>query len=189
MIRIQTPRLTLREHRMEDAAALHAILSDPAATWYIPAMRRERLEDTESYLCAALRDARAFPRLRYNLAIAGEGDACIGEVGLHLIDGPADAGCWGIGYYLRPDLWNRGYGTEALGAALDFAFDLGARRISASCLAENLSSRTVLWRCGFTREATLIAHTWHDRRWKDCVVYRLLREEYQLQRISPESRR
>ena len=179
MIRIETPRLTLRDHRMDDAAALHAILSDPAATWYIPSMHRETLEDTEGYLRSALRDMGACPRLRYNLAIADGQDACIGEVGLHLIDGPADAGCWGLGYYVRPDMWNRGYATEAVGAALEFVFARGARRVSASCLAENVSSRTVLWKCGFTREATLIAHTWHDRQWKDCVVYRLLREEYQ----------
>lgn len=179
MIALETARLTLREHRMDDAGALHAILSDPAATWYIPAMRRETLEDTEGYLRGTIRDIQAFPRLRYNLAVADRQDVCIGEVGLHLIDGPADAGCWGLGYYIRSDLWNRGYATEAVGAALDFVFGLGARRVSASCLAENLSSRSVLWKCGFTREATLRAHTWHDRQWKDCVVYRLLREEYQ----------
>lgn len=178
MIRIQTPRLVLREHRMDDAPALHAILSDPAATWYIPDMHRDQPGDTEGYLRSTLRDRQAHPRLRYNLAVADGQDVCIGEVGLRHIDGPADSGCWTLGYYLRPDLWNHGLATEATEAALGFIFAQGARRVSASCLAENLSSRTVLWKCGFTREGMLLAHTWHDRQWKDCAVYRLLREEW-----------
>ncbi len=179
MIRIQTPRLVLREHRMDDAPALHAILSDPAATWYIPDMHRDQPGDTEGYLRSTLRDRQAHPRLRYNLAVADGQDVCIGEVGLHLIDGPVDGGCWGLGYYLRADLWGQGLATEAAGAALGFIFGLGARRVFASCLAENLGSRAVLWKCGFTREATLRSHTWHDGQWKDCAVYRLLREEWE----------
>ena len=179
MIRIETPRLILREHTRGDLTALHEILHDRAVTWTMQGMYRETLEDTDGYLRSVLQDQSATPRARYNLAIADSGDRCVGEVGLHLIDGPLDSGCWGIGYYLRRDLWNRGLATEAVRAGLGFIFSRGASRVSASCLAENTASRMVLWRCGFTREGMLIAHTWHDSQWKDTAVYRLLRSEWQ----------
>ena len=179
MIRIETPRLILREHRPEDLLPLHAILHDPAVTWSIQSMYREAPEDTDGYLRSVLNDQNAMPRLRYNLAIADSEDRCVGEVGLHFIDGTMDDGCWGLGYYLRQDLWNQGFATEAARAALGFIFSRGASRVSASCLAENLGSRMVLWKCGFTREGLLKAHTWHDGRWKDCAVYRLLKSEWQ----------
>ena len=178
MIEIRTPRLTLRDHRPDDLMPLHAILSDPAVTWNLQGMYRETPEDTDGYLRSVLRDQQATFRLRYNLAIADADDVCVGEVGLHLVDGTLKDGCWGLGYYLRRDLWNRGYATEAVTAALGFIFGNGASRVSASCLAENISSRTVLWKCGFTREGMLKAHTWHDGQWKDCAVYRLLRDEW-----------
>ena len=113
-IRLETPRLVLREHRPEDLEPLHAILSDAAVTWYLPGMRKETLEE-----------------------------------------------------------------TEASRAALDFIFGINACRVSASCLAENLGSRRVAEKCGMTQEGLLKAHTWHDGRWKDCAVYRLLREEWE----------
>ena len=179
MIEIKTPRLALREHTPADLVALHAILSDHAVTWTMQSMYRESLDDTEGYLRSVLSDQNACPRLRYNLAIADAQDRCIGEVGLYFVDGTMDDGCWSLGYYLRGDLWNRGYATEAVRAALGFIFSRGASRVSASCLAENISSRTVLWKCGFTREGMLKSHTWHDGQWKDCAVYRLLKAEWQ----------
>ena len=175
MVGIETPRLILRDHVPEDAAALHAILSDPAATCYIPSMRHEDPDETRRYVEATIRDIDASPRVRYNLAIVTRENRLIGEVGLHLIDGEPDCGHYGLGYYLHPDFWNRGCATEAARAALDFIFERGAFRVSASCLAENLGSRRVLEKCGMTQEALLIKHTRHDGEWKDCAVYRAFR--------------
>ena len=177
----ETPPVHLREHTMADLMPLHALLSDPAVTWTLPGMYRETPEDTESYLRSVIADARTCPRMRYNLAIADACNICIGEIGLHFIDGTMTDGCWGLGYYLRPDLWNRGCTTLAVRQALRFIFCRGASRVSASCLAENTASRCVLWNCGFTREGMLKAHTWHDGQWKDCAVYRLLRSEWEAQ--------
>lgn len=177
MIRLETPRLRLREHRAEDAPALGAILSDPAATYYIPSMHMSEDGEVARYLAASMADADARPRLRYNLAIADGCDRLLGEIGLHHIDGAPESGHWGLGYFIRPDLWNLGYATEAARAAVDFIFARGAFRVSASCLAENLGSRRVLEKCGFTQEALLLRHTWHDGAWKDCAVYRAFRPE------------
>ena len=180
MIRLETPRLVLREHVPGDLMPLHAMLSDPATTWYIPDLYHADIAGTDAYLHAVMRDDEASFRLRYNLMIVerATGEAA-GSVGLHVIDGGDDGVHYGLGYFVRRDLWNAGCATEAVRAALDYILALDAHRVTASCLAENLGSRRVLEKCGMTQEGLLVAHTLHDGRWKDCAVYRLLREEYE----------
>ena len=175
-ILLATPRLILREHVPDDLPPLHAMLSDPATTWYLPDMRKDDLAETEAYLRSVMQDAENHLRLRYNLMIVerASGEAA-GSVGLHVIDGGAGGAHYGLGYFVRRDLWNRGYATEAVGAALDYCFAGDGFRVTASCLAENLGSRRVLEKCGFAQEGLLMRHTWHDGQWKDCAVYGRLR--------------
>ncbi len=174
---LTTPRLILREHRAEDLQALHAMLSDPATTWYIPDMRKGDLAETDAYLRSVMRDAHVCPRLRYNLIIEEKTTGHVaGSVGLHVIEGEAGSVHYGLGYFVRRDLWNAGCATEAVRAALDYILALDAHRVTASCLAENIGSRRVLEKCGFVQEGLLRAHTWHDGEWKDCAVYGRLKE-------------
>ena len=176
MIRLETPRLVLREHVPGDLMPLHAMLSDPATTWYIPDLYHADIAETDAYLHAVMRDDEASFRLRYNLMVVerATGEAA-GSVGLHVIDGGEGGAHYGLGYFIRRDLWNRGYATEAVGAALDYCFAGDGFRVTASCLAENLGSRRVLEKCGFVQEGLLKRHTWHDGQWKDCAVYGRLR--------------
>lgn len=178
MVHIETPRLILREHVPGDLLPLHAMLSDPATTWYIPDMYHADIAGTDAYLRSVMRDDEASFRLRYNLMVVEKatGEAA-GSVGLHVIDGSESGAHYGLGYFIRRDLWNRGYATEAVAAALDAIFAGDACRVTASCLAENLGSRRVLEKCGFEMEGLLRRHTWHDGQWKDCAVYGRLKAQ------------
>ena len=176
-IRLETPRLVLREHQPEDLLPLHAMLSDPAVTWYIPDMYHADVRVTEAYLHRVMRDDEVSQRLRFNLIVEEKGTGeVVGSVGLHTIDSAPDGAHYGLGYFIRRDRWNRGYATEAAKVALDYIFAGNACRVSASCLAENLGSRRVLEKCGMTQEGLLKRHTWHDGTWKDCAVYGMLKE-------------
>ena len=44
---LETDRLVLREHLPRDLMPLHAMLSDPATTWYIPDMYHADLSETD----------------------------------------------------------------------------------------------------------------------------------------------
>ena len=175
-VRVAARRLILREHALSDLDAPHALFTDGRLTYYMPSMRRETREETLIYLRSVMRDGELPNRLRYNLAVERDGEM-IGSVGLHVIDIGSDGAHYGLGYFIRPDLWNLGYAAEAARAAVDFIFRANACRVSASCLAENLASRRVLEKCGMVQEGLLKAHTWHDGQWKDCTVYRILKAE------------
>lgn len=177
---LETDRLVLREHLPRDLMPLHVMLSDPATTWYIPDMYHADLAETEAYLHSVMRDDEAHSRLRYNLmAVERATGEAVGSVSLHVIDGGECGVHYELGYFIRRDRWNLGYATEAVSAAQGFIFAADACRITASCLAENLPSRRVLEKCGFSQEGLMKQHTWHESTWKDCAVYGLLKNRIQ----------
>ena len=60
-----------------------------------------------------------------------------------------------VGYALAPEVWGKGYATEALSAAIEAGFALtNAIEMLASAHVENAASRRVLDKCGFTHIGT-----------------------------------
>jgi [ribosomal protein S5]-alanine N-acetyltransferase len=103
----------------------------------------------------------------------------IGGMGLSKIK--PDQGTATVGYWINPKYHQRGYGSEALRAVLDFAFgELKLRRIEAGVFAGNPSSGKLLERFGAKREGLTrrgkISKA--DGKVKDEILYGLLREEY-----------
>jgi ribosomal-protein-serine acetyltransferase len=85
-----------------------------------------------------------------------------------------------FGFFVDQDHEGQGYVTEAVKAALDFAFKhLQARRISLRCDATNQRSQRVAERCGFTREGLLRQEKRQpDGSFGDTLIYGLLRSEW-----------
>ena len=73
----------------------------------------------------------------------------IGEIQLKYID--FDKGCATLSLHFSNDAYkNRGYGTEAIGLMISFAFDtLGLRTVYADCVHRNTRSQHVLEKNGF----------------------------------------
>jgi len=88
-----------------------------------------------------------------------------------------------IGYFVDVDHEGRGLATEAVGAALVYAFEhLGAQRVRLYCDETNARSWRLAERCGFVREGHLRQTQRRarlaDGTWGGDYVYGLLREEY-----------
>jgi RimJ/RimL family protein N-acetyltransferase len=84
----------------------------------------------------------------------------VGGSGLHRIDWQVPS--FDIGYWCRARFQRQGYVTEAAGAIADFAVrELGARRVTIKCDAENVRSAAIPRRLGFAHEATLRRHRRH----------------------------
>ncbi|WP_310391282.1 GNAT family N-acetyltransferase [Hymenobacter sp.] len=83
------------------------------------------------------------------------------------------------GYWLGQPYWNRGYGTEALGALLRFGFEtLALHKITSSHYAINPASGKVMTKNGLVKEGELAAHILKNGQWHDLWVYGLLRAAY-----------
>ncbi len=61
-----------------------------------------------------------------------------------------------VGYVLNPEYWGNGYATEAVSAAIEFAFkELSMNRVEAHFISGNERSLAVMKRCGMTFEGFL----------------------------------
>ena len=57
---------------------------------------------------------------------------------------------------LNYDYWGNGYGTEALSAVIDFAFDsMRVDEVFADIFSENIASAKVLEKCGMVYTQTI----------------------------------
>jgi RimJ/RimL family protein N-acetyltransferase len=75
--------------------------------------------------------------------------------------------------------WGRGYGTEAAGLALAFAFDeLNLHRVTVTVFTYNERSIAMFEALGFQREGVFREFLQRDGRWYDMILYGLLDREW-----------
>ncbi|HEU4325364.1 MAG TPA: GNAT family N-acetyltransferase [Roseiflexaceae bacterium] len=175
-IRLETPRLLLREHELDDWHALHILESDPEVLRYLDQQARSEAE-VQLALPQVIAWRYARPRVRYAFMIVErDSGAALGWCSLTMRD--FAGGLAEIGYMLRRDVWGRGYGTEVARALLDFGFgDLGLRRICAECHPNNAASVRVLEKVGMRREGLLRQSQQIRGRWTDVLVYAALAQD------------
>jgi RimJ/RimL family protein N-acetyltransferase len=92
-----------------------------------------------------------------------------------------------IGYVLDPSYGGRGYATEAVEALLRLCFeDLGLRRVTANCFADNVASWRLMERLGMRREVHTLRESLHrSGAWLDGMGYALLADEWRAGRGGP----
>ena len=85
-----------------------------------------------------------------------------------------------LGYVLHPDHAGRGYASEAVRELIRLSFeDLGLRRVTANCFAENESSWRLMERVGMRRELYTVKESLHrSGEWLDGMGYALLADEW-----------
>ena len=145
-------RLRLRGPTPDDADDLFALFSDPRVMRYWSrAPMRERGE-AEGLIGEML---EAFERRELiNWVIVGHNDHAIGTTTLFHFD-PRHRRAE-VGYALRSDHWGRGFASEAVSLAIDWALrTLDLHRVEADIDPRNDASRRVLERLGFRSEGVL----------------------------------
>jgi RimJ/RimL family protein N-acetyltransferase len=86
-----------------------------------------------------------------------------------------------IGISLLPGQRGRGYGSAAQRALAEYLFATTlAERIEAETDVENVAEQRALERAGFTREGILRHTQFRAGRWRDNVIYSVLRAEVSL---------
>ncbi|MDX2375594.1 GNAT family N-acetyltransferase [Microbacterium sp. LRZ72] len=146
-MRIETPRLALREMTEGDLAPLRAILQDPVAmAAYEGPFSDAEVRDWLQRMNDSYR-AHGFGLWAVILRESGE---MIGQCGLtrQRILGED---VLEVGYLFNPAHWHRGYATEAAAACRDHAFGvLGAPTVYAQVRDTNIRSMNVAIRLGMT---------------------------------------
>lgn len=176
---VHTERLALRPATSEDLRA----------TWQFP-----RLHDVSRWLTQAPATLEQYrgpfldpASLAKSLVIELDGDV-IGDLMLSVDDawGQAEVATHAqatqaeLGWVLHPAHSGRGYATEAVRELLRIGFeDLSLRRLTATCLMDNVASWRLMARVGMRREVHAHADALHrSGRWMDTYGYAILAGEH-----------
>ncbi|TDE11233.1 N-acetyltransferase [Jiangella asiatica] len=176
---VHTDRLTLRPARAADADAV----------W-----QYRRLESVAQWITELPADPGAFRarftapgRLATSLMVERDG-SIIGDLMVRVEDGwaqtevadTARAVHAELGWVFDPTHHGDGYATEAVRELLRLCFtELGLRRITALCFADNEPSWRLMERIGLRRESHTVRDSLHrSGRWLDSLGYALLAEEW-----------
>ncbi len=120
----------------------------------------------------------------HSVAVALDGTV-IGTVSLTVVDGMGQPGMPArteadLGYIFDPAYAGHGYATEAVTAVVAAAIEeLGVRRITAGCFADNHASVRILEGLGMRREQHGLRDSWHaELGWVDGYTYALLADDW-----------
>jgi len=144
---ITTPRLTLRRARMDDAPALHAIMSDSETMRFWSTLPHEDLATTANFLAEMV----AAPPDESDDFVVTQAGKVIGKLG-----------CWRlpeIGFLFARNMWGQGFAREALDAFIAHRAQLGSSHLTADVDPRNARCLGLLKRIGFI-ETSRAANTW-----------------------------
>lgn len=147
---VETARLLLLRPAASDAALIfERYASDPDVTKFLGWPRHQSVADTGAFIQFSFGEWERWPAGPYLIRSRSDG-RLLGSTGL-AFDGPRKAA---TGYVLAKDAWGMGYATEALGAIVEIARQVGVARLYALCHPQHRASWRVLEKCGFARDST-----------------------------------
>lgn len=182
---LETPRLILRSLTPDDVPDLRRWLArDEIYTyWGRPASKGER--EPELMFVDPRPWVKRKPSPDFKWAMVLKAPSCspaadssgrvIGDISVFDIE---NSRMGSVGYRLDPDLWGKGYTSEALAAAVDFIFThTELDRLQATVDVRNIASNRVLEKCGFVLEGT-VRHGKMVSTYCDYHIWGMLREDY-----------
>lgn len=176
---LETPRLKLREITIDDAAWYLYYYNE----WSIieancqpgPVDIIQAKEDL-TYFCTDL--CKFGHGYRWGIELKGK-EGLIGTCGFHNWEKASHR--TNVGYDLDPLHRGQGFMAEAMEAIIELAFNgLDIHRIEAIASEDNVNSIRLLQRLGFVNEGVLRGYTFFEGRYKNAVMYSLIKEDRQL---------
>jgi RimJ/RimL family protein N-acetyltransferase len=151
VFRIETKRLWLRWPRLADASQMERYCAKWEVARYTARMPHPYPKGSAERFVYAAREANALGReLTLVLTPIATPTKVIGTISLERRGGDRLV----LGYVLAPEVWGRGYATEAVNAMVKAAFRLTeTAALDANVAVANPASRRVLEKAGFAHVA------------------------------------
>jgi RimJ/RimL family protein N-acetyltransferase len=178
-IELKTKRLVLRPLKILDVKGIVENVNDfEVSKWLLVVPYPYAIKDAKEWIKNTQETWRKREKESYTFGIELKSEKkVIGGIGLHHVD--TYSGYAEIGYWLGAKYHKKGYGSEALGAMIDFSFNkLKLRRLEAGVFTENPSSGKLLEKFGFKKEGVRIQarRCKADGRIVDETMYALVKE-------------
>ncbi|WP_251128080.1 GNAT family N-acetyltransferase [Exiguobacterium sp. s48] len=177
-VAIETNRLLLRKVRKDEAQTIfNHWLSDDRVMDNLIKGAHQSVSETISRVNEVVESYDSLEFCYWGIELKTTGQL-IGSIDLFNFDSMTE-NCE-VGYTIGYSWWNRGYGTEALKAVIDFGFKrMNIHKISAAHNLDNPASGIIMKKNGMVQEG-IVRHMIRNAKnqYKDCAIYGLLQEDY-----------
>ena len=170
---LEGERVTLRALRPEDVEVLWKYWADLDVSTRAStnAPRPYTLQETQAFFEEL---AKKEELVRFVIEVDG---AVVGDCSLHDID-KHSRHCE-VGIAIGKPHWSQGYGQEALGLLVDFAFKHhNMHRVALEVLADDDRAVACYRKVGFVEEGALRKRDWSNGKYHDVLVMGILEEEW-----------
>jgi len=180
MIKLNTERLIIRDHKEDDLESHHKLMSNDKVMRFIQDIQTHSFEESTQNLAYCIEESIKGDRQCYFFAIVEKSTSDhVGSIGFTILDFDEQRKKAELGYFIHEKYWGIGYTSEAVKAVIQYAFDtLDLHKLVTGCNAENLNSEKIMLKHGFQKEAHLRQHVFHEGLWKDRVEYGMLKKDW-----------
>ena len=162
------PAFVLRASRIEDAAGLTELHSQPRFRWGTLRPRYPSIDAVRSWLV----ESRSTDDMHI---VADAGGRIIGDAGFHRDKGRR-AHAASIGMGVHDDFAGRGIGTALMAALIDTADNwLDLKRLELTVWTDNAPAQALYRKFGFVEEGVLRAYAYRDGAYVDALAMARLR--------------
>lgn len=175
---VETERLTLRRFKYSDDDDMLAYwVSDPK----IQSMYSEPVYTTKNEVKELLdKYIQSYKKNDYYrwAIIKKESSVCIGQIAIFLVN--SENHFCEIEYCIGSKFQRNGYCSEAVKAIIDFGFsNVNFHKIQVCHKENNMASKGVIQKCGFTYEGTLRDYFYMDGKYVSRLYYSMLKSEWE----------
>ena len=176
--KLKTQRLFLRKQELEDASSLQRLRSNDEVMKFMDSDKHLDVKTSEAFISRNLKSYQKKSGFFWAITGAASG-SYMGDIILRKIDRTNARA--EIGYTLLPDYWGHGYMKEAMRAVISFGFNyLGLHSIEANINPANETSRALLLKIGFIKEAYFRENYYYNGKFLDSELYSLLEKDFLL---------
>jgi len=172
---IQGEKVTLRELREEDAAALMAMLSSEDVAEFVSPLPRT-VEGFKDFIAEVHAERLAGQSFCFGILPEGYEDA-MGIFQVRQLESGFGSAEWG--FALGSPFWGRGVFHEGARELIDFAFGvIGVHRLEARSIASNGRGNAALRKMGAMQEGVLRRSFVRNGRYFDQILWSILKDDW-----------
>jgi ribosomal-protein-alanine N-acetyltransferase len=172
---IRGEKVTLRELREDDAAALMAMLSSEEVAEFVSPLPRT-VEGFKDFIAEVHAERRAGQSFCFGILPEGYEDA-MGIFQVRQLESGFGSAEWG--FALGSPFWGRGVFQEGARELIDFAFGvIGVHRLEARSIASNGRGNAALRKMGAMQEGVLRRSFVRNGRYFDQILWSILKDDW-----------